>query len=337
MIERWIKNDLSLKRWRRFKSNRLAVFSLIVLIFLTFFSLTAEFWANSKPIMMIYKGKVYLPFAFQYHPSEFGIENELVMNYRGDQLEGATMIWPIVKWDPYETNNSLDNYPAPPSSSNWLGTDDRGRDVFTRLLYGYRYSMSYAVLVWLTTTFLAILLGGAMGYFAGTIDIIGQRVVEIISSIPYLFVLIMLVSIFQPGLFMLVVLTSFFGWIFMSAYIRGEFLKNRKMEFVEAARAMGASHHRILLKHILPNSLGPVITFAPFIIATYITSLAGLDYLGLGLPPPTPSWGELLNQAQKYFSISWWLAVFPSLVLFFTLVLLSLLGDGVRDAMDPRK
>ncbi len=338
MIEWLIKNELKLKQWRRFKKNRLAAISAIIVVAVTFVSLTAEMWANSKPVVMSYKGSVYFPAFNRYHPSIFNADTEeFVTNYRKlDIKNNGWAIWPVVHWDPFEANKTVDDYPSPPTSNNWMGTDEGGRDVLSRLLYGYRYSLSYAFFVWLITTVIAIVLGGIMGYAGGLTDIIGQRVVEVISSVPFLFVLIMLVSIFKPGLFMLVVLTAFFGWIFISSYIRAEFLKNRKKEFVEAAKAMGASHSRIIFSHILPNSLGPVITFAPFIIATYITSLAGLDYLGLGLPPPTPSWGELLSQAQSYFSIAWWLAVYPSAALFFTLVLLSLIGDGVRDALDPR-
>jgi microcin C transport system permease protein len=246
-------------------------------------------------------------------------------------------IWPLVRWDPYESNKTVESYPSKPTSDNWLGTDDRGRDVLSRLLYGFRYSISYAMLVWGFCVFLAVTLGGLMGYAGGWVDLIGQRMVEILNTIPYLFLLIILVSIFQPSLLILVALTSIFGWMSLAAYVRGEFLKNRKMDFVEAARAQGAGHSRILFRHILPNSLVPVITFSPFIIANHIYGLAALDYLGFGLPPPTPSWGELLQQAFKYFTIAWWLAVFPSLALFCTLVLFSLVGEGVRNAFDPKK
>lgn len=338
MIEKWIKNEQRLKQWRRFKARKLAVASACILIVLSFFSLSAEFWANSKPVFLTYKGSVYFPVIQDIHPTEFGVTDILVMDYRNFNFaeKGATVYWPIVKWDPFESNKKVETYPSPPTSSNWLGTDDRGRDVFSRLLYGYRYSMAYAVLVFVLTSILAIVFGGAMGYFGGTVDIIGQRVVEIVNSLPFLFILIIIASIFQPNLLWLVIITSLLGWVFMSYYIRGEFLKNRKREFVEAARALGAGHKRIIFKHILPNSVGPLITYAPFIISTYIISLAGLDYLGFGLQPPTPSWGELLNQAQKYFSIAYWLAVFPSLALFFTLVLLSLLGEGIRDALKER-
>jgi len=174
-----------------------------------------------------------------------------------------------------------------------------------------------------------------MGYFGGRIDFIGQRIVEILSTVPQFFLLLIVVSIFEPSLTWLILLSSVFGWIPLSYYVRGEFLKNRKKDFVEAAQSMGAGHIRILFSHILPNSLTPIITYAPFIIAADVVALASLDYLGFGLTPPTPSWGELLNQAKEYFTVAWWLATYPSACLFVTLTLLSLIGDGVREAFDP--
>jgi microcin C transport system permease protein len=183
---------------------------------------------------------------------------------------------------------------------------------------------------------MGISFGGVMGYFGGWVDLIGQRMVEILNTVPLFFLLIILVSLFDPTLTLLIILTSLFSWIGLSYYVRGEFLKNRRKEFVESARAVGAGHLRLIFRHILPNSLIPVITFSPFIIASHILGLASLDYLGFGLKPPTPSWGELLNQAQKNFTVAWWLAVFPALALFSTLVSFALVGEGVRNAFDPR-
>jgi microcin C transport system permease protein len=174
-----------------------------------------------------------------------------------------------------------------------------------------------------------------MGFYGGKVDIIGQRVVEVLSTVPQLFLIIILVSMFESSVGLLAAIVIAFGWIGISYYIRAEFLKNRNREFVEAARSMGASDTRIFLRHILPNSLTPVITFAPFFIAAQFATLASLDYLGFGLPVPTPSWGEMLAQGQKYYSVAWWLAVYPSLCLFVTLYMLNLVGEGVRDAMDP--
>ena len=340
MIESRIRNELTLKRYRKLKANRLSMFGLWGLLLLFFLSATAEFWANSKPILLRYNQRLYMPVVKDYHPTDFQRRDILVMNYRElslDKERGDWALWPLISWDPYESNKEVERYPSPPSSVNWFGTDDSGRDILTRLLYGYRYCMAYAFLVWGITTILGIFLGGLMGFFGGRVDMVGQRVVEVLNSVPQFFLLLIIVSIFQPNLLWLVVISSLFGWIFISYYIRGEFLKNRRLEFAEAARALGAGQLRIILKHILPNSLGPVITFAPFLIAAHITGLASLDYLGFGLAPPTPSWGELLKQAQENFSTSWWLALFPSLALFVTLLMLNMLGEGVRDAFDPRK
>ncbi len=334
MIEKFIDNELTLKRWRRFKRRKSAVFASTALLFSLFLTLISPIIANNKPIYMTYQGKSYFPVFNDYHPKEFGITNTFVVNYR--KLEMDSAIWPMVKWDPYESNKDVYTYPSPPSDINIMGTDDRGRDVFTRLLYGYKYSIAYAFLVWLLSTILGVFFGGIMGYFGGKVDFFGQRVVEIFSTVPVFLLLLTLISIFKPTLILLIVISSIFGWMGVSYYARGEFLKNRKQEFVEAARGMGASTTRIIIKHILPNSLGPIITFAPFTIAAGVSGLASLDYLGFGLAVPTPSWGELLAQAHKNFTIAWWLALFPSGALFTSLFLLVLVGDGVRDALDPK-
>jgi len=338
MIEKYLKNEETLKKWRRFKSRKLAVISCWLVGLSCFFSFTAEFWANNKPIMMSYEGQIYFPVFKKYHPKVFGLNDSLVMNYKSFDLgEEGWAIWPIVKWNPYESNTEVDYYPSQPTTSNWMGTDDRGRDIFARLLYGLRYSMTYAFLVWLITFTVGTILGGIMGYLGGRTDFWGQRIVEVLSTVPQFFLLIIIISMFKPSLTLLIFISSIFGWINISYYVRGEFLKNRKKEFVEAARALGAGHISIFFKHLLPNSLSPIITFSPFYIAANIVALASLDYLGFGLTPPTPSWGELLNQAQKHFTEGWWLAVYPSLVLFLTLTMLSLIGEGVRDAMDPKE
>ncbi len=340
MIERFIKSPLNLKRWRRFKNKRLAYFSLFFIVILSMVSFTAEFWAISKPIILKYDKSYYFPILKEYHPKLFHIDDTLYMNYRTLKLDnerGDFAFWPPVQWDPYESNLKIETYPGEPTKSNWLGTDDRGRDILTRLLYGYRYSITYSILVWFTCFLLGTVLGGVMGYFGSTVDFIGQRVVEVLSTVPQFFLLIIIISIFEPSLMLLVIISSLFGWISISYYVRGEFLRNRNKEFVEAARSVGASHFRIIFNHILPNSLAPIITFTPFFIAGNIVGLASLDYLGFGLTPPTPSWGELLNQAQKYFTIGWWLAIFPSVALFATLTTLTLIGEGVRDAYDPNQ
>lgn len=338
MIEKRIKNQLTLKRYKRFKNNKFAYYSVFAFLIFNFFSFTAEFWANSKPLVMGYQGKVLFPVLIDYHPKDFGIDSQLIMDYRSIQNEeGSWSVWPLVEWDPFEKNDNVDQYPSPPSFVNLMGTDDRGRDVFTRLLYGLRYGMIYAVCVWFISFIVGTLLGGLMGYFGGWFDLITQRVIEVLSTTPQFFLLLIIISIFQPSLFWLILISVLFGWISISYYARAEFLRLRKREFVEAARGIGVPTWKIIVKHILPNALTPIVTFSPFVIASSITGLASLDFLGFGLEIPTPSWGELLAQAQKYVTTAWWLTTFPSIYLFATLTLLINIGDGVRDAFDPYK
>jgi microcin C transport system permease protein len=337
MIERFLKTDLSKKRWKRFKARKSAFYSLIAFLVMIIMTITAPMIANNKPIYMSYQGKSYFPVMLDHHPREFGLDDVFVMNYKNLDLnsDGDFAIWPFIRWNPFEANSSVDSYPSPPTSENLMGTDESGRDVFARILYGFKYSISYAFLVWSLSLIIGIGFGGVMGYFGGKVDMVGQRFVEVFSTIPTFFLLLILISIFTPNMILLVTISSVFGWVPISYYIRGEFLKNRKREFVEAAKSMGAKNSTIIFKHILPNSLVPVITFAPFVISSNVISLSMLDYLGFGLPVPTPSWGELLAQAQKHFTIAWWLAVYPAGALFSTLTLLNLVGEGVRDAMDP--
>lgn len=338
MIERWIKNDLTLKRLRRFKSVKRAVGAVWVLAFLIFISATAELWSNNKPIMMSFQGSFYLPVVRHYHPSVFGLEGH-VTNYRAMDWEadGNWALWPIVRWNPFESNESLSTYPAPPTKDNLFGTDDRGRDVLSRLIYGFRYSMGFALLVWFFSYAVGIFAGAVMGYGGGKVDLVGQRFVEIFDSLPYLLMLLTLIAMLGASLELLVAFSVALGWMRISSYMRAEFLRLRKRDFVEAAKAQGVGTFRILFRHILPNGLSPLITFSPTEIAAGIYTLAILDYLGMGLPPPTPSWGELLQQAQNYFTIAWWLAVFPSMAMIITLTALTFVGEGVRAAFDPRK
>lgn len=338
MMEKFFfTNELSRKRWRRFKAHRSAIVSLWILIVLGFLSSTAEFWANNRPIYLKHHGKTYFPVVQNIHPSEFGQE-AMVMDYRTLTLqEGDAVLWPAIRWDPFERNAKIDELPSKPTSENIFGTDESGRDVAARLLYGFRYSISYALTVWLFCSLIGVGSGAAMGYFAGWVDIVGQRIIEIWESVPTLMLLIILASILSPNIWILAAFTVFFGWTGISLYIRAEFLRLRKREFVEAARALGSNQVRIIFRHVLPNSLTPWITLTPFLVAGSITGLATLDYLGYGLSAPTPSWGELLGQAQTHFQRAWWLAVFPSLALFMTLTALNLIGSAVRDAYDPRK
>lgn len=337
MIERLIKNDLSLRRWRRFKSNKRAVVSCWALGLLILVSLTAEFWANSKPLILTYNGKLYFPIVKYYHPTAFGRNDIFRMDYRALSLEdGDWAIWPLVRWDPFERNDRVEDWPSPPTTTNWMGTDVNGRDVLARLLYGFRYSFAFAFSVWACSSVIGITFGASMGYFGAFIDLFGQRCMEVFESMPYFLLLITLIAIFSPNVFWLILLNTIFGWMAICQYMRGEMLKLRRREFVEAARAYGASTPRIMFKHCLVNGLTPWLTISPFLLSGLISTLAALDYLGFGLPPPTPSWGELFSQAQRYFRIAWWLAVFPAGALFLTLLVLNMIGEGVRAALDPR-
>jgi microcin C transport system permease protein len=337
MIEKMIKNELTLRRYRTFKKSKRNVFATIIFSVFLFISMTSEFWANNKPLVMSYKGSVYFPVVKDYHPSLFGYTEILFMKYRLLPFQnGDWAVWPLIKWDPYESNDTVTSYPSKPTKDNLLGTDDRGRDVLSRIIYGFRYSIIFAMLVWGFSFASGIFIGGVMGYWGGKFDLIAQRIVEVLSTVPQFFLLIILVSIFSPSMSLLVIISTAFGWIFISYYVRAEFLKYRKREFVESAKAMGSGHLRIIMKHILPNALGPVLTFTPFVISGHIVGLASLDFLGFGLPAPTPSWGELLAQAEKYFTIAWWLATYPALAMLIILVLLNMIGEGLREAFSPK-
>ena len=340
MIEKFLKNTETLKRWKKLKSNKKTVIASWFFLFFLFLSVTAELWSNNKPIIMSYQGKLYFPALVQYHPTQLNLKTNLyIVDYKKlDFSKSNWALWPLVKWDPFESNITVPHYPSPPSADNWLGTDDRGRDILSRLIYGFRYSIGFALMVWFFSYILGTFLGALMGFVGGWLDLVGQRCVEILETIPFLLLLITLVDLVGGAPFwLLVVFMACFRWINISYYIRAEFLKLRKREFVDVCRVQGMNPLRIMFKHILPNSLNPILTFSPFSLAAGISFLAILDYLGFGLMPPTPSWGELLLQAEKHFTVAWWLALFPSLALFITLMILTFIGDGIRNAFDPRR
>ncbi len=325
------------RRLAKFKKSKLALASSGLFILLCFFSLTAEFWANSKPLYLNYKGKSFFPVFINYHPTDFGRDDIFVMDYQALKLDSKDLaIWPLVQWDPYQSNTVLSTYPSPPSKFNLFGTDDRGRDVFTRILYGFRYTLAYAIGVWFFAYLVGVAFGAITGYLGGAVDLVGMRIVEVFESMPALLLLLTMISIFNPSIYLLIGFSVCFGWTSIATYMRAEFLSLRTREFVESARALGASHWRIIFKHILPNALTPVITFSPFMIAGNILILTNMDYLGLGLPVPTPSWGELLSQAQKYLTVAEWLVWWPAFFLVLALVLLINIGLAVRDAFDSK-
>ncbi len=338
MLEKFITNPLTVKRWRIFKSRKSSWFSLWLLLFFLVISLTAEFWSNSKPLFLYHQGTFYAPVIKNYPPENFGLKDQYITDYKKLKLnEKDWALWPLVPWDPYESNLNVKKFPSPPSSLNWLGTDDRGRDVLSRLVYGYRYGIMFAFCIWLFSYIIGSLLGALMGYFGGLVDIVGQRLVEVIEALPVLIVLITLTTVIGRSFVFMVFVFCLFSWVSISLYMRAEFLRLKKRSFVEASRALGRGQWGIILKHIFPNGLNPIITFSPFTLAGLIGALAVLDYLGFGLMPPTPSWGELLSQAEKHITTAWWLALFPSLALFSTLLALTFIGNGLRDAFDPRE
>ncbi|CAN7757446.1 ABC transporter permease [Caballeronia sp. LjRoot34] len=329
--------------WLRFKAQRLGYWSTILFASLFLISLLGEVIANDKPLVIQYEGQYYFPIFKNYSEKTFGGDFPARANYLDpyirERLEsnGNFAIFPPVHFH-YDTVDYFANSPNParPSASNWLGTDQFGRDVLSRLLYGFRLSVLMALALTVSGVLLGVLTGAVQGFYGGRTDLIGQRLIEIWSSMPDLYLLIIFASIFEPTLWLLFILLSMFGWLTLSDYVRAEFLRNRSLDYVKAARTMGLSNAQIMWRHVLPNSLTPVITFLPFRMSAAILALTSLDFLGLGVPAPTPSLGELLAQGKNNLD-AWWIsgAAFGTLVV--TLLLLTFMGDALRNALDTRK
>jgi len=325
------------RQLENFKRRKTAFFSLIVLTLMIISSLFAELIANSKPYVIVYKNSIYFPL-FKHYPTSTFDYFSIRPDYRKIcERENTSCIFPPIKYNPIEININVSHYPAPPSWEHPMGLDSIGRDIFARMLYGFRVSFLYACGVWLVSFTVGTIIGSCMGYFGGLFDIIFYRLMEIFFSIPYLVVLITLVSIFTPNLYLLIFISSLFSWGYITRYMRAEFLKIRHLDYIMSAKSVGCNTRQILFRHILPNALTPLITFSPFFIASGILGLSSLDFLGLGVMPPTPSWGEPLKQGKEYFMEAWYLALFPAFGLFLTLALINFVGEGVRDAFDPRK
>jgi len=328
--------------WLRFKCNRLGYWSFIIFMTLFVFSLGAELIANDRPLVVRYAGQWYFPIVKTYSETTFGGDFPTSANYLDPYIvKKLTAGNNFAIFAPNHYHYDTLNYfatvpnPAPPSATNWLGTDVYGRDVFSRLLYGFRVSVLFGIALTISGTVLGILAGAVQGYFGGRTDLIGQRLIEIWNSLPDLYLLIIFASIFEPTLFLLFILLSLFGWIGLSDYVRGEFLRNRSLDYVRAARTMGLSHWQVMWRHVLPNSLTPVITFLPFRMSAAILALTSLDFLGLGVPPPTPSLGELLYEAKNNLD-AWWISIATFLVLVVMLLLLTFMGDALRNALDKK-
>ncbi len=324
------------RRLSLFTSNRRAVASLVVMVLMLLSGLGAELISNSAPIVAQINGKVIFPSYIDYDRESLGLEGAGSVDYRELKPQFSWSIWPPLNWDPIEIDNEQAEYLSPPSASHLMGTDAAGRDVFARLLYGTRISLLFGVGFWFVTYIFGTILGLLQGFVGGKFDLFGQRLIEVFSSIPTMMLLLFIVSVMSPGPVVLCLFLCLFGWIGICQYMRTEALRNRNLTFTEAAVSLGASRSRLLFTHILPNSLVPIITFSPMAVIGGIESLATLDFLGFGVPAPTPSWGELLDQARTNYQVAWWLAVFPSFFLFITVLCLNFIGEAVRKAFDPR-
>jgi microcin C transport system permease protein len=327
----------------RFRANRRGYYSLWIFLVLFVVSLGAEFLSNDRPIVVQYQGEYFFPLVVAYPETVFGGDFETEADYTDPYVQDLLTRdsnWALYPPNPYSYNtiNYYTDYPnpAPPSAENLLGTDDRGRDVLARLIYGFRLSVVFAFVLTTIGVLLGVVAGALQGYFGGRLDLFAQRLIEIWSSMPELYLLIIFASIFNPSILLLVVLLSMFGWMGLADYVRAEFLRGRNMDYVRAAQAMGVGHGGIIFRHLLPNAMTPVITFLPFRISGAILALTSLDFLGLGVPPTTPSLGELLAQGKDNIE-AWWLSMTTFGVLVGTLVLLIFIGEGLREALDPRR
>ncbi|WP_326533659.1 ABC transporter permease [Pseudorhodoferax sp.] len=331
------------RAWQRFRRNKLGFYSLVIFTTLVVLSLFAEVLSTDKPLIVRYEGQTYFPVWQDHSEKVFGGDFESPADYLDpfirERITGGGN-WAVYAPNPHgpRTLNYFASKPNPaaPSAENFFGTDDRGRDLLAQLIYGFRVSVLFALALTVIGVVLGIVTGAIQGYFGGKTDLAFQRFIEIWGSMPELYLLIIFSAIFAPSVALLLVLLSLFGWMGLSDYVRAEFLRNRQMDYVRAARALGVSSVQIMWRHILPNSMVPVVTFLPFRMSAAILALTSLDFLGLGVPPGTPSLGELLNQGKANID-AWWISMSTFAVLVFTLLLLTFMGDALRDALDPRK
>ncbi len=335
--------SLSKRRWRRFCRNRRGFYSLLIFGAFFFTSLFAEAISNDVPLYVVYNGESYFPLFVEYPETTFGGDFETETDYLDPYMselmtEGENNVYfPLNKHSYQSINFDIDGpVPSPPTKDNIMGTDDRGRDVFARLLYGFRLSVLFGFALTFVGTIIGIITGAVQGFFGGKTDLFFQRFIEIWGAMPELYLLIIFASIFKPSVLLLLALLSLFSWMGLSDYVRAEFLKGRNMEYVKAAKALGVSNVTIMYRHLLPNGMTPVITFLPFRMSASILALTSLDFLGLGVPPSTPSLGELLAQGKANID-AWWLSLSTFTVLVGTLVLLIFIGEALRETFDPRK
>ena len=338
----WL-SPINRRRLQNFKANRRGYWSLWIFLALFFVSLFSEFIANDKPLLIKYDGAYYTPIFNFYAETEFGGEFPTEAVYRDEFVQeliaekGGWMLWPPIRYSYQTINFDLPvPAPAPPSAENWLGTDDQGRDVVARLLYGFRISVLFGLTLTIISSIIGVFAGAMQGYFGGRVDLISQRLIEIWTSVPSLYLLIIIAAIITPTFWVLLGILLLFSWVALVGVVRAEFLRGRNFEYVNAARALGVSNLTIMFKHLLPNAVVATITFMPFILNGSITTLTSLDFLGFGLPAGSPSLGELLAQGKNNLQAPWLgIAGFCSIAVMLSLLIF--VGEATRDALDPRK
>ena len=337
-------SPMNQRRMDRFKANRRGWWSLHIFMVLFVLSLGAELIANDKPLMLSYQDELYFPVFARYAETEFGGEFPIEADYRSpyvrqlieEQGEGW-MLWPPIPYSYSTINYELDvPAPAPPSPDNWLGTDDQARDVLSRVIYGFRISVLFALTLTIVSSIIGVVAGAVQGFYGGRVDLIGQRFIEVWSGLPVLYLLIILASFVQPNFWWLLGIMLLFSWMSLVDVVRAEFLRGRNLEYVRAARALGASNQVIMFRHILPNAMVATLTFFPFILTGGVITLTSLDFLGFGLPAGSPSLGELISQGKSNLQAPW-LGLTAFVVLSLMLTLLVFIGEALRDAFDPRK
>ena len=337
-----ILSPLNKRRLDNFKSNKRGWYSFWIFTLLFLISIFADFIANEKPLLIKYNNQIYVPIITAYSETTFGGDFETEADYRDPYVKklinnNGWMIWPII---PYAYNTIIRDLvvpaPAPPSKKNWLGTDDQARDVLARLIYGFRISILFGFTLTFFSMIIGVSAGAIQGYFGGKIDLFFQRFMEMWSAIPTLYVLIILASIVQPNFWWLLAILLLFSWMGYVGVVRAEFLRARNFDYVRAARALGVSNFKIMLRHLLPNATVATITFLPFSLSASVTALSGLDFLGFGLPPGSASLGEMVNQGRNNLQAPW-LGLTSFFTLGLMLGLLVFVGEAIRDALDPRK
>ena len=335
-------SPLTRRRWRNFRANRRGYVSLWIFLALFALSLCAELLANEKPLLISYDGGTYVPVLVSYPETTFGGDFPTEADYTDPFVqeliaEKGWILWPPVRFS-YDTiiRDLGRPAPAPPSSRNWLGTDDQARDVLARVIYGFRISVTFGLLLTLFSSLVGIFAGAVQGFYGGWVDLGFQRFLEIWGGLPALYLLIILAGFFVPSYWLLLGIMLLFSWTALTGVVRAEFLRARNFDYVRAARALGVSDTTVMFRHLLPNAMGATLTFLPFILNGAITTLTSLDFLGLGLPPGSPSLGELLLQGRNNLNAPW-LGLTGFITLAVMLSLLIFVGEAVRDAFDPRK